>query len=199
MQKQTPTSIRKQYDEINKRTPSVSLLHQSSTDSTNYETKRISLRLCYVFRRLSSATDVLVLSTTSSPPATAAPLLTNGMNGSILDVIFPYNQICYSLRFVDDMYARKWFYILHAKISRYLLEILPEIEEYFYVTRNCQEIKALGWLAEQMSDDERTRLKCWRPIFLILTDAEICFLSCAPVSKQTCREPDIAYPILSSR
>jgi hypothetical protein len=97
------------------------------------------------------------------------------------------------------MYARKWFYIIHSKISRCLLEILPEIEEYFYVERNTNEVKALGWLAEQVHHDEMTRIKSWRPVFLVLTDSEICFLSCAPVSKQSCREPDVVYPILSSR
>jgi hypothetical protein len=97
------------------------------------------------------------------------------------------------------MYARKWFYIIHSKISRCLLEILPEIEEYFYVARNTNEVKALGWLAEQVKYDEISGIKSWRPVFLVLTDSEICFLSCVPISKQTCREPDIVYPILSSR
>jgi len=171
---------------------------QLSNDSILYETKRISLRLCYVFRRSSSATDILVLSS-SSPPITMSPLLTNGTNGSVLDIVLPYNQTCYSIRFVDDMYARKWFYIIHSKISRCLLEILPDIEEYFYVSRNTNQIKALGWLAEQVNHDKITGIKSWKPIFLILTDSEICLLSYAPLSKQTCQEPDIVYPILSSR
>jgi len=97
------------------------------------------------------------------------------------------------------MYARKWFYIIHSKISRCLLEILPEIEEYFYVARNTNEVKALGWLAEQVKYDEISGIKSWRPVFLVLTDSEICFLSSVPISKQTYREPNIVYPILSSR
>jgi hypothetical protein len=164
--------------------------------SPSNDSKRISLRSCYVFRRSSSATDILVLSSSSSPPPTAAPLLINDTNGSILDILIPNTQVCYSIRFVDDMYARKWFYIIHSKISRCLLEILPEIEEHFYVTRHTNEIKALGWLAEQVNHDE---IKLWKSIFLILTESDICFLNNAPVSRQTCREPDIVYPILSIR
>jgi len=203
MQKQSSSSSRKQQSqdnltESNSKRTITSLSHQSSNDSILYETKRISLRLCYVFRRSSSATNILVLSS-SSPPITASPLLTNGTNGSILDIVLPYTQTCYSIRFVDDMYARKWFYIIHSKISRCLLEILPEIEEYFYVARNTNEVKALGWLAEQVKYDDISGIKSWRPVFLVLTDSEICFLSCVPLSKQTYRKPDVIYPILSSR
>ncbi|UJR30813.1 hypothetical protein I4U23_018331 [Adineta vaga] len=167
----------------------------SSNDSILYETKRISLRLCYIFRRSSITNDNLVLSsTTTSMPLVTAP--SSVSNGSILDIVLPYAQTCYSVRFVDDMHARKWFHIIHSKISRCLLEILPEIEEHFCVARNATEVKALGWLTEQVNNEEP---KSWKPVFLVLTDAEICFLCCAPVSKQTCREPDIVYPILSTR
>jgi hypothetical protein len=181
----------------------MNISQQSSNDSTLYETKRISLRLCYIFRRSSSTNDILVLSSSSTitPPITAAPSLTNGTNGSIVDIVLPYAQTCYSVRFVDDMHARKWFHIIHSKISRCLLEILPEIEEHFYGARNANEVKALGWLTEQVNNDETisTATKSWKPVFLVLTDAEICFLCCAPVSRQTCREPDIVYSILSTR
>lgn len=184
-----------------KKTP-MNISQQSSNDSTLYETKRISLRLCYIFRRSSTTNDILVLSSsTLTPPITAAPPLTNGTNGSIVDIVLPYAQTCYSVRFVDDMHARKWFHIIHSKISRCLLEILPEIEEHFYGARNANEVKALGWLTEQVNNDETisTVNKSWKPVFLVLTDAEICFLCCAPVSRQTCREPDIVYSILSTR
>jgi hypothetical protein len=181
----------------------MTISQQSSNDSTLYETKRISLRLCYIFRRSSTANDILVLpssSTTTTPPTTAAPPSINGTNGSIVDIVLPYAQTCYSVRFVDDMHARKWFHIIHSKISRCLLEILPEIEEHFYSARNANEVKALGWLTEQVNNDETTgATKTWKPVFLVLTDAEICFLCCAPVSRQTCREPDIVYSILSTR
>ena len=170
------------------------------SDSTLYETKRISLRLCYIFRRSSSTNDLLVLSTsTTTPLTTAAPSSNNGSNGSIVDIVLPYAQTCYSVRFIDDMHARKWFHIIHSKISRCLLEILPEIEEHFYGARNANEVKALGWLTEQVNNDETTITKSWKPVFLVLTDAEICFLCCAPVSRQTCREPDLVYSILSTR
>lgn len=172
-------------------------------DSTLYETKRISLRLCYIFRRSSSSNDMLVLSSSSSTSSltTAAPISTTGSNGSILDIVLPYAQTCYSVRFVDDMHARKWFHIIHSKISRCLLEILPEIEEHFYGSRNANEVKALGWLTEQLNNEESNAItnKSWKPVFLVLTDAEICFLCCAPVSRQTCREPDLVYSILSTR
>ena len=169
-------------------------------DSTLYETKRISLRLCYIFRRSSSSNDILALSSTT-PLTTAAPLSTIGSNGSIVDIVLPYAQTCYSVRFVDDMHARKWFHIIHSKISRCLLEILPEIEEHFYGSRNANEVKALGWLTEQVNSEEinSTMTKSWKPVFLVLTDAEVCFLCCAPVSRQTCREPDLVYSILSTR
>ncbi|CAF0951708.1 unnamed protein product [Rotaria sordida] len=204
MQKQTFLSSQKQQSENNliesnyKRnmTP---ISYQSSNDSIFYETKRIPLRLCYVFRRSSSASDILVLSSSFLPPLTASPLLINDTNGSILDIILPHIQTCYSIRFVDNMYARKWFYILHSKISRYLLDILPEIEEHLIITRNTNEIKALGWLAEQVNYDEITTIKSWRPIFLILTDSEICFFGSSFISRQICRELDIVYPILGSR
>jgi hypothetical protein len=125
--------------------------------------------------------------------------LTNGTNASIIDIVLPYAQTCYSVRFLDDVQARKWFHIIHSKISRCLLEILPEIEEHFYVARNANEVKALGWLTEQVQQDETSTTKPWKPVFLVLTDAEICFLCCAPVSRQTCREPDLVYSILSTR
>ncbi|CAF4306414.1 unnamed protein product [Rotaria socialis] len=175
------------------------LTHHSSNDSIFYETKRIPLRLCYVFRRSSSATDILVLSSSTLPPTTAAPLLTNNTNGSVLDIVLPHIQTCYSLRFVDDMYARRWFYILHSKMSRYLLEVLPEIEEHLIITRNSNGIKALGWLTELVNHNETTTMKSWRPVFLVLTDSELCFFYSSLISRQTCRELEIAYPILSSR
>jgi hypothetical protein len=187
-------------DSLNSKKNSMINSQQSSNESILYETKRISLRLCYIFRRSSLTNDTLVLSTSTTSPLTASPSLSNGANGSILDIVLPYAQTCYSVRFVDDMHARKWFHIIHSKISRCLLEILPEIEEHFYVARNANEVKALGWLTEQINNDETTTLaKSWKPVFLVLTDAEICFLCCAPVSKQTCREPDIVYSILSTR
>lgn len=163
---------------------------QNSIDSSTYQTKCISLRSCYVFRRSPSAIDTLV-STTN-----LAPLLTNGTNGSVLDIILPQDQTCYSIRFTDDMYARKWFYIIHSKISRCLLESLPDIEEYFYIIRNTNEVKALGWVAEQVNQNE---IRTWQPVFMVLTESEVCFLSNVPLSKQTYREPDVIYSILSSR
>jgi hypothetical protein len=185
----------------------VTALANSSNESMLYETKRISLRLCYVFRRSASIQDVLVLPSAngnisySSPPSTAAPPLNNGTNASVLDIVLPYAQTCYSVRFLDDGQAKKWFHTIHSKISRCLLEILPEIEEHFYVARNATEVKALGWLTEQVRQEESlsSSSKPWKPVFLVLTDAEICFLCCAPVSRQTCREPDLVYPILSTR
>jgi hypothetical protein len=170
----------------------------SSNESVLYESKRIVLRLCYVFRRSSSATDLLVLASCLPSNSSAAPLMINGTNGSILDIVLPSTQTYYSVRFVDDMYARRWFYIIHAKISRFLLELLPEIEEHFHAVRHAKEIKACGWLAEQIVTDDRT-IKSWRPMFLVVTDAELCFLSSTPLSRQTCREPDLIYPILSTR
>lgn len=174
---------------------SSTIKRHSSNDPTLYETKRISLRLCYIFCRSSTTDETLMLSSTNLP---IAPSPTPNSNSSILDLILPYAQTCYSLHFHDEMQAKKWFHILHSKISRCLLEILPEIEEYFYSSRNASEVKALGWLTEQVSNDEQIT-KCWKPVFLVLTDAEICFLCCAPVSRQTCREPDVIYPILSTR
>ncbi|CAF0938730.1 unnamed protein product [Rotaria sp. Silwood1] len=192
-----------------KKSSTTTTSQQTSNDSMLYETKRISLRLCYIFRRSSVTNDILVLSSSSSSSSssttttTTTPITapsTSTTNGSILDIVLPYAQTCYSVRFVDDMHARKWFHIIHSKISRCLLEILPEIEEYFYVARHANEVKALGWLTEQVNNDETTSLtKSWKPVFLVLTDAEICFLCCAPVSRQTCREPDLVYSILSTR
>ena len=202
MQKQNSSYTRKHANqqshdnltESNISTKDSSTIKRHSSNGSNlYETKRISLRLCYIFHRSSTSNETLTLSSTNLP---IAP--TSNSNGSILDLILPYAQTCYSLRFHDDLQAKKWFHILHSKISRCLLEILPEIEEYFYSSRNASEVKALGWLTEQISNDEQI-VKCWKPVFLVLTDAEICFLCCAPVSRQTCREPDVVYPILSAR
>ncbi|CAF1093059.1 unnamed protein product [Didymodactylos carnosus] len=174
----------------------------STSESLLYETKRVSLRLCYVFHRSSNTNDLLVLSSSTSnmTPATAAPSLGSN-NGAILDVVLPYAQTCYSIKFLDETSCKKWFHIIHSKISRCLLEILPEIEEHFYVERNANELKALGWLAEQVNTDDNLTSSTigWRPVFLVLTDTEICFLCCAPVSRQTCREPDTVYSILSTR
>ncbi|CAF0907091.1 unnamed protein product [Didymodactylos carnosus] len=176
--------------------------NSSTSESILYETKRVSLRLCYVFRRSSNTNELLVLSsqTSTMAPPTAAPSIASN-NGTILDIVLPYAQTCYSIKFLDEIICKKWFYIIHSKISRCLLEILPEIEEHFYVARNANELKALGWLAEQVNTDDNLTSSAiaWRPVFLVLTDAEICFLCCAPVSRQTCREPDTVYSILSTR
>lgn len=196
---------------VNKHDPTITSSQGSSNESILYETKRISLRLCYVFRRSSTNNDVLVLSSsgttsTGTPanniiPPTAAPSLPNNSNGLIMDIILPYAQTCYSVKFSDEVQTKKWFYLIHSKISRCLLEILPEIEEHFYVSRNANEVKALGWLTEQVQQDDSSPSgsKFWKPVFLVLTDSEICFLCCAPVSRQTCREPDLIYPVLSTR
>ena len=122
----------------------------------------------------------------------------NGTNGSILDLVVPPTDLVQSVRFVDDMYARRWFFILHAKIGRYLQEIQPDIAAHLYAVRNAREIKALGWLAEQMQSDE-TQQRSWKPRFLIVTDAEICFFTSTPISRQVCREADLIYPILTTR
>ena len=203
IQRQNSSSPGRQLSEnqndSNQNQPITTVSFQSSTDSIPSENKRLPLRFCYVFRRLSSAQDRLVFSSTSAPPIAAAPVIISGSNGSILDLALPSSQTCYSIRFVDDMYARKWFYIIHAKISRCLLQMLPEIEEYFYSARNIGEVRTMGWLAEQIHRDEMTGMKSWRPIFLVLTNSEIYFLSSTPISKQACREPNLVYPILSSR
>ena len=128
------------------------------------------------------------------PHAGVAPLLSDGTNGAILDLVLPSSQTFHSVRFVDDMYARKWFYIIHTRISR----SLPEIAEQFYASRHGSEIKALGWLAEQVSGED-SPIKSWRPVFLVVTDTELCFLSSTPVSRQACREVETSYPILCTR
>lgn len=184
-----------------KKSNPTTISQQSSNDSVLYETKRISLRLCYIFRRSSTTNDNLILSSASTSTAPITAPSASSANGSILDIVLPYAQTCYSVRFTDEMHAKKWFHIIHSKISRCLLEILPEIEEYFYVARHANEVKALGWLTEQVNNEEsmNSTTKSWKPVFLVLTDAELCFLCCAPVSKQTCREPDVVYSILSTR
>jgi len=178
--------------------------HNSSTgpsptneESNYYETKRISLRLCYVFRRSTSTNDLLVLSSSSSIQTDASPFLIDGTNGSILDLVVPSTDSIQSVRFVDEMYARRWFFILHAKISRYLQEIQSTIATHFHAVRNSKEIKALGWLAERI--DNESHLISWKPKFLIVTDAEICFFTSTPISRQNCREAELIYPILTTR
>ena len=197
LQKQGSTLSRKTsqiYDQ-----PFESSLTRTRTTSPNqfsYETKRISLRSCYVFRRFSSTTDILVLPSPIVP--SNASSLSECLNGSILDIVMPSTQTSYSVRFVDDMYARKWYFIIQTKISRYLMEMLAEIEENLCSTRNAHEIKAMGWLAEQIKTDE-TIVKSWRPVFLIITNAELCLFSTMPINKQQCRHVDSAYPILTCR
>lgn len=95
------------------------------------------------------------------------------------------------------MYARRWFFILHAKISRYLQEIQSTIATHFHAVRNSKEIKALGWLAERI--DNESHLTSWKPKFVIVTDAEICFFTSTPISRQNCREAELIYPILTTR
>ena len=51
-----------------------------------------------------------------------------------------------------------------------------EIEEYFDVARHANEVKALGWLTEQINTDDTTIMtKSWKPVFLVLTDGiDVC-------------------------
>lgn len=192
LQKQSSRQTPSSYEN-----PSESSLPRTRTTTPQdifYETKQIYLRSSFVFRRFSSTSDSLVLS-----PFTVSNRNSTGSNhGSILDIVVPSTQTLYSVRFVDDMYARNWFYIIQAKISRYLIEMLPEIEENLAVTRHCSEVRAMGWLSEQINHDDSTE-KSWRPVFLVITDSELCFFSTIPVSKQHCRDADAFHPILSCR
>lgn len=83
-------------------------------------------------------------------------------------------------------------------MGRYLQEIQPDIATHFYAVRNAKAINAFGWLAEKMQNDEND-LRSWKARFVVVTDAEICFFHSTPISKQICREPDLIYPILTTR
>ncbi|PAA94019.1 hypothetical protein BOX15_Mlig003822g1 [Macrostomum lignano] len=90
--------------------------------------------------------------------------------------------------------ANVWFAALHAQIDLLTAACLAELNR---VLPASQEVKQMGWLAEQVHDDSGH--PGWRPAFCAISDRDILLYEAAPASREAWSSPMHQHPLLATR
>lgn len=80
-----------------------------------------------------------------------------------------------------------------------LFSATEEVNEMLSSSVGYREIKAMGWLSEQIHlGGESTRMD-WKPVFMALTEKDMLLYEAAPWSKEDWSAPYLSHPLLATR
>ncbi|XP_076109895.1 beta-1-syntrophin-like [Mytilus galloprovincialis] len=139
------------------------------------ESKTIPLKLCYLCRNLSM----------SDPER------------KTLELNSPDGKSSCVLRFPDPGTASEWFNLIHANVAILMRQCIEEANHIMSSAPNSGEIKHIGWLSEQLSNEQGT--PTWKPVFLAVTDKDLMMYDTAPWSKEEWATPFQSHPLLATR
>ncbi|CAC5357468.1 Alpha-1-syntrophin,Beta-1-syntrophin,Beta-2-syntrophin [Mytilus coruscus] len=139
------------------------------------ESKTIPLKLCYLCRNLSM----------SDPER------------KTLELNSPDGKSSCILRFPDPGTASEWFNLIHANVAILMRQCIEEANHIMSSAPNSGEIKHIGWLSEQLSNEQGT--PTWKPVFLAVTDKDLMMYDTAPWSKEEWATPFQSHPLLATR
>ncbi|XP_052714944.1 beta-1-syntrophin-like [Crassostrea angulata] len=139
------------------------------------ETKTIPLKLCYLCRNLSM----------SDPEKRTVELHS------------PDGKSTCIIRFPDAAVASDWFNAIHSNVTLLLSQCIAEANQVMTSAPNSREIKHIGWLSEQLMNEQGSLT--WKPVFIALTDKDVLLYDTAPWSKEEWATPFQSHPLLATR
>ncbi|XP_078339136.1 beta-1-syntrophin-like [Crassostrea virginica] len=139
------------------------------------ETKTIPLKLCYLCRNLSM----------SDPEKRTVELHS------------PDGKSTCIIRFPDAAIASDWFNAIHSNVTLLLSQCIAEANQIMSSAPNSREIKHIGWLSEQLLNEQGSMT--WKPVFIALTDKDVLLYDTAPWSKEEWATPFQSHPLLATR
>ncbi|KAL4234842.1 structural molecule [Mactra antiquata] len=148
---------------------------QDNNKSNWSESKTIPLKLCYLCRNLSM----------SDPEKRTIELHSPDGKSSCI------------LRFPDVPTAHEWFNALHANVTMLTSQAVHDANLVMSSAPNQREITHVGWLSEQLLNDQGT--PNWKPVFIALTDKDMLMYDTAPWSKEEWATPFQSHPLLATR
>ncbi|XP_052817415.1 beta-1-syntrophin-like [Mya arenaria] len=148
---------------------------QDSTQTNWSESKTIPLKLCYLCRNLSM---------TDSDKRTIELHSPDGKSSCIL-------------RFPNAATAHEWFNALHANVTMLTAQAIEDANVVMSSAPNQREISHVGWLSEQLINEQGK--PTWKPVFIALTDKDLLMYDTAPWSKEEWATPFQSHPLLATR
>ncbi|KAK3085323.1 hypothetical protein FSP39_001461 [Pinctada imbricata] len=139
------------------------------------ETKTIPLRLCYLCRNLCM----------SDPEKRT------------LELHSPDGKSTCILRFPDPATASDWFNAIHSNVMLMTSQCIVEANQIMTSAPNSREVKHIGWLSEQLVNEQGN--PTWKPVFIALTDKDLMLYDTAPWSKEEWATPFQSHPLLATR
>ncbi|XP_056404196.1 alpha-1-syntrophin isoform X2 [Hyla sarda] len=128
--------------------------------------KSIALKMCYVTRTFL--------------PADPEPRYLEICSADGRDVLF--------LRAKDEGTAQSWFSAIHANVNALIPRVREDVKQLV-----GKEIKHLGWLTEQLPQDEKQKL------LAILTEKDLLLYSNLPHTRDGFSKPVFCHPLIATR
>ncbi|XP_045191737.1 beta-1-syntrophin-like isoform X1 [Mercenaria mercenaria] len=148
---------------------------QDGVKSSWSESKTIPLKLCYLCRNLSMCDP----------------------EKRTLELHSPDGKSSCTLRFPDVSTANEWFNALHANVTMLTSQSVQDANTIMISAPNQREITHMGWLSEQLLNDQGT--PNWKPVFIALTDKDMLMYDTVPWSKEEWATPFQSHPLLATR
>ncbi|OCT84478.1 beta-2-syntrophin [Xenopus laevis] len=151
-------------------------VHSDNSGSPNHHSKDckvIPLKMCYSARNLS----------VSDP------------EGRLVELRSPDGCHSIVLRSRDSASALSWSLALHNNITALLPQVLAEIQSMLGPTG--EDIRHLGWVAEQVSQDDGRPL--WQPVLAAVSQKDFLLFDAMPRTQEEWAKPKHRLPLISTR
>ncbi|XP_050395806.1 beta-1-syntrophin [Patella vulgata] len=139
------------------------------------ECKTLPLKLCYTCRNL----------TMTDPEKT------------IIEIHAPDGKSSCMIRFPDSATCGDWFKTIHSTVSILNQSAIIEANQIISFIPNQKEVHQMGWLAEQLTNEQG--VSTWKPVFIALTDVDMLLYDTAPGSKEEWATPFQSHSLLATR
>ncbi|KAM4722066.1 beta-2-syntrophin [Rhinophrynus dorsalis] len=147
--------------------------HSGSPKHSSRDCKIIPLKMCYSVRNLSM----------SDP------------EGRLVELRSPDGCHSLVLRCRDSSSALSWSQALHNNIAALLPQVLAETQSMLGAT--SEELRHLGWVAEQVSQDDGRSV--WHPVLGAITQKDFLLFDSMPRTQVEWGSPKQRLPLISTR
>ncbi|ESO98206.1 hypothetical protein LOTGIDRAFT_231326 [Lottia gigantea] len=114
-----------------------------------------------------------------------------------LEIHSPDGKSSCILRFPDANICTEWFNTIHGTISMLSQHAIAEANQIISSSPNQTQIHHMGWLAEQLQNEQGA--SSWKPVCIALSDTDMLLYDTAPSSKEEWATPFQSHPLLATR
>ncbi|XP_013418439.1 beta-2-syntrophin-like [Lingula anatina] len=139
------------------------------------EKKTIPLKMCYLCRNL------------TMPDA----------DNRTLEMHSPDGKSSCIIRAEDASSADSWYNAIHTNAALLTIQTIAEVNKLLSTGPNVQQVKHMGWLAEQVHNEQGN--PTWKPVFMAVTATDFLLFDTAPWSKEEWATPAQTHPLICTR